>query len=98
LYFYSFVNDGKDITIIVNTSFPDEFDESCFFKYLEFKTNPIIKKEEKSAKVSVLHNNAKDIVAQAHHRVQIYFLTLLSRSIFRKFHYYLTIRTIEFLP
>jgi hypothetical protein len=65
----SFVNDGKDITIIVNTSFPDEFDESCFFKYLEFKTNPIIKKEEKSAEVSVLHNNAKDIVAQAHQEI-----------------------------
>jgi hypothetical protein len=53
----------------VNTSFPDEFDESCFFKYLEFKTNPIIKKEEKSAEVSVLHNNAKDIVAQAHQEI-----------------------------
>jgi hypothetical protein len=46
------------------------------FKYLEFKTNPIIKKEEKSAKVSVLHNNAKDIVAQAHQEILTNFIII----------------------
>ncbi|AYQ55795.1 hypothetical protein MS2017_0025 [Bathymodiolus thermophilus thioautotrophic gill symbiont] len=66
----SFIDDGKDITIIANTSFPDEFDENTFFRYLDFKNNPTIKKEAKDKdKTSLLHENAVEITKQAHQEI-----------------------------
>lgn len=65
----SFVNDGKDMTIIVNTSYPDDFNENDFFKYLDFETNPVIEKNKKNDNNSLLHQNSDSIIQQAHQEV-----------------------------
>ncbi len=62
----SFVNNGENLTIIANTSFPDDFDETEFFKYLNFDINPIIEKKEKYGMASSLHEDANNISENAH--------------------------------
>lgn len=60
----SFVSDGVNVTIIANTSFPKDFDENNFFKYLNFNTNPKIEKKAKNNKKSSLHTNMQAIAEQ----------------------------------
>jgi len=65
----SFINDGESVIIIANTSFPGDFDEKAFFKYLDFQTNPKIEKKAKNSKNSLLHQDSDNIIQQAHQEI-----------------------------
>lgn len=64
-----FIKNGKDVTIIANTSFPDEFNEKDFCKYLKFDVNPKIEKKEKKDEISLLHTNSDNITNRAHKEI-----------------------------
>lgn len=67
----SFIDEGSNATIIINTSFIEEFDtvKNNFIKYLGF--TPDIKTEEKSQKNSTLHKQEikKDIKENSHQSI-----------------------------